>query len=187
MSDNLLQTKLFVPGKRPSLVPRPHLIEKLDQGLQQGCKLTLISAPAGFGKTTLVCEWSASGERPTAWLSLDERDSDLTRFLVYLIAALQTLALNEVEGTIGKGALAVLQSPQPPPTKSILTALLNEITAVSTPFILALDDYHLIDNQLVDQALTFLLQHLPPQMHLVITTREDPDIPCPVTCPEPID
>ena len=134
--------------------------------------LTLISAPAGFGKTTLVSEWVAGCERPVAWLSLDEGDNDPTRFLTYLIAALQTIAAN-----IGKGVLGMLQSPQPPPTELILTTLLNEITTIPDSFILVLDDYHVIDSKPVDQALTFLLEHLPPQMHLVIATREDPHLP----------
>ena len=135
-------------------------------------KLTLISAPAGFGKTTLVSEWLADCERPVAWLSLDEGDNDPTRFLTYLVAALQTIASN-----IGAGVLAVLQAPQPPPTEVILTALLNEITTIPDHFILVLDDYHVIDSKPVDNALTFLLEHLPPQMHLVIATREDPHLP----------
>ena len=120
--------------------------------------------------------WSANGspvaERPVAWLSLDEGDNDPTRFLTYLVAALQTIAAN-----IGEGVLAVLQSPQPPPIESILTALLNEITTIPDHFILVLDDYHVIDSKPVDEALTFLLEHLPPQMHLVIATREDPHLP----------
>jgi LuxR family maltose regulon positive regulatory protein len=136
------------------------------------CKLTLISASAGFGKTTLVSEWLADCQRPVAWLSLDEGDNDPTRFLTYFIAALQTVAAN-----IGDGVLAVLQSPQPPSTESILTALLNEITTIPDNFILVLDDYHLIDSKPVDYALTFLLAHLPPHMHLVIATREDPHLP----------
>jgi LuxR family maltose regulon positive regulatory protein len=176
--ETLLQTKLYIPPLRPNLVPRPHLIKRINQGLQLGYKLTLISAPAGFGKTTLVSEWVASCERPAAWLSLDEGDNDPTRFLAYLVAALQTHAAN-----IGEGVLVVLQSPQPPPTDSILTALLNEITTVPDNFVLVLDDYHVIDatpvdaSTSVDGALTFLLEHLPPQMHLVIATREDPSLP----------
>ena len=111
-------------------------------------------------------------ERPTAWLSLDEGENDPTRFLAYLVAALQTIA-----PTIGEGVLGVLQSPQPPPTEAILTALLNEITTIPDHFVLVLDDYHVIDAKPVDHALTFLLEHLPPQMHLVIATREDPQLP----------
>ena len=123
MPETLLQTKLYLPPRRPNLVPRPRLIEKLNRGLQQGKKLTLISAPAGFGKTTLVSEWVASCERPTAWLSLDKGDNDFTGFLAYFVAALQTIMAN-----FGEGVLGWLQSAQPPPTESILTALLNEMT-----------------------------------------------------------
>ena len=172
MSAPILATKLYVPPPRPKIVLRPHLIERLNEGLSSGRKLTLISASAGFGKTTLVSEWLADRKRPVAWLLLDEGDNDPTRFLTYLVAALQTIASN-----IGAGALAVLQAPQPPPTEVILTALLNEITNIPHHFILVLDDYHLIDSKPVDNVLTFLLEHLPPQMHLVIATREDPHLP----------
>ena len=170
MATLILTTKLYVPPPRPEVVFRPRLIERLNDGLN--CKLTLISAPAGFGKTTLISEWVAGCERPAAWLSLDEGDNDPTRFLVYLIAALQKVA-----ATVGEGVLSVLQSPQPPPTESILTALLNEITTIPGDFVLVLDDYHVIDAKPVDNALAFLLEHLPPRMHLVIATREDPQLP----------
>ncbi len=170
MSTPILATKLYVPPPRPNAVLRPRLTERLDEGLHR--KLTLISAPAGFGKTTLLGEWVAGCERPAAWLSLDEGDSDPTRFLAYLVAALQTIAPN-----IGEGVLGTLQSPQPPPTESILTALLNEIATVQDDLVLVLDDYHVIDATPVDDALAFLLEHLPPQMHLVIATREDPHLP----------
>jgi LuxR family maltose regulon positive regulatory protein len=170
MSTAILATKLYVPPPRPKVVLRPRLIEWLNEGL--GRRLTLISAPAGFGKTTLVSEWIASCERPVAWLSLDEGDNDLTRFLTYFIAALQTIAPK-----IGTGVLAILQSPQPSPIQSILTTLLNEIATIPDDFVLVLDDYHVIDSKPVDEALTFLLKNLPPQMHLVIATREDPHLP----------
>src|SRR5437588_9165713 len=166
----ILTTKLYIPPLRPNVVSRPRLLERLNEGLHR--KLTLISAPAGFGKTTLVSEWVEGIERPTAWLSLDEGDNDPARFLTYLVAALQTIA-----PTIGEGVLGVLQSPQPPPTASILTTLLNEITTISDQFILVLDDYHVLEAKAVDQALTYLVEHLPPQMHLVIATREDPQLP----------
>ena len=151
MSTPILATKLYIPPPRPKIVLRPRLIERLNEGLSSGRKLTLISASAGFGKTTLVSEWVAGCERPVAWLSLDEGDNDPTRFLTYLVAALQTIAAN-----IGAGVLGVLQSPQPPPIESILTALLNEITTIPDNFILVLDDYHIIDSKPVDNALTFL-------------------------------
>ena len=168
MSTPILATKLYLPPPPPSVVLRPRLIERLNEGLH--CKLTLISAPAGFGKTTLVSEWVAGCERPAAWLSLDEGDNDPARFLAYLVAAFQTIA-----PTIGAGVLDALQSPQPP-TEAILTALLNEIITLPDSFVLVLDDYHVIDAKAVDLALTFLLEHLPPQMHLVIATREDPPL-----------
>ncbi len=166
----ILATKLYIPPPRLKVVHRPRLIERLNEG--QSGKLTLISAPAGFGKTTLVSEWLASCGRPVAWLSLDEGDHDPTSFLTYLVAALQTITPN-----IGKGVLAILHSPQPPPPEMILTALLNEVTAIPDNFILVLDDYHAIDSQPVDQALTFLVEHLPLQMYLVIASREDPNLP----------
>ena len=172
MSTPILATKLYVPPPRAKIVLRPRLIEQLNKGFPSGCRLTLISAPAGFGKTTLVSEWVAGCGRPVAWLSLDEEDNDPVRFLTYLVTALQTISPN-----IGEGVLGMLQSPQPPPTESILTTLLNEITTIPDNFILVLDDYHLIDAKLIDHTLTFLLEHLPPQMHLVITSREDPNLP----------
>ena len=172
MASPILATKLYIPPPRAKIVPRPHLIERLNECLSSGCKLTLISAPAGFGKTTLISEWLAGSKRPVAWLSLDEGDSDPTRFLTYFIAALQTITTN-----IGEGVLDVLQSHLPPSIESILTALINEITTISHSFILVLDDYHVIDSQPVDQALVFLVEHLPPKMHMVIATREDPHLP----------
>jgi LuxR family maltose regulon positive regulatory protein len=148
------------------------LIERLNIGLFADCKLTLISAPAGFGKTTLVSDWIAGDTRAVAWLSLDEGDSDLTRFLIYLVAALQTIAKK-----FGAGTLALLNSHEPPSTESLLTNLLNEITTIPNDFILVLDDYHALDSKAVDDALAFLLEHQPPQMHLVIATRQDPGLP----------
>jgi LuxR family maltose regulon positive regulatory protein len=170
MSTQILATKLYVPPPQPRVVPRPRLIERLNEGVHR--RLTLVSAPAGFGKTTLISGWVAGCQRPAAWLSLDEGDSDPTRFLSYLVAALQTIAPN-----IGEGVLGALRSPQPPPTESILTALLNEISTVPDAFVLVLDDYHVIDTRAVNDALAFLLEHLPPRMHLIVATREDPHLP----------
>jgi LuxR family transcriptional regulator, maltose regulon positive regulatory protein len=166
----ILATKLYLPPLRPNVVSRPRLLERLNEGLYR--KLTLISAPAGFGKTTLVSEWVAVIERPTAWLSLDEGENDPARFLAYLVATLQTIA-----ATIGEGVLDVLQSSQPPSPEAMLTTLLNDITTIADHFVLVLDDYHVIDAQPVDQALAYLVEHLPLQMHLVIATREDPNLP----------
>ena len=177
MSDALLLTKLYIPPPRLNLVQRPRLLERLNEGLSSGRKLSLISAPAGFGKTTLVSEWIAGCGRPVAWLSLDEGDNDPTRFLTYFIAALQTLPPKTGGANIGTGVLAAFQFAQPPSIESVLTTLINEITTILDNFVLVLDDYHGIDSEPVDHALTFLLDHLPPQMHLVITTREDPRLP----------
>jgi LuxR family maltose regulon positive regulatory protein len=172
MSSPLLRTKLYIPPVRPELVSRPRLIERLNAGL--GRKLTLISAPAGYGKTTLVSEWihTVGAFRETAWLSLDEGDNDPKRFWTYLVAALQA-----VEPTIGQDMLSVLQAPQPPPRETILTGLCNEIAAVPGPFVLVLDDYHLITAQAIHDGLAFLLNHLPPNLHLIIATRTDPPLP----------
>ncbi|MBI3175270.1 MAG: helix-turn-helix transcriptional regulator [Chloroflexi bacterium] len=174
MSVPILATKLYILPLPPKVVTRPRLIKQLTEGLFIGRKLTLISAPAGFGKSTLVSEWIASCERPVAWLSLDENDNDPARFLVYFIAALQTIWPN-----LGAEILNMLQAPQLFPIDSVLTALLNEIATIPNDFILVLDDYHLVDTKSIDEALTFLIDHLPPQMHLVITTREDPSLPIP--------
>jgi ATP/maltotriose-dependent transcriptional regulator MalT len=179
----LLHTKLYVPPLRHEQVARPRLVERLDAGLVR--KLTLVSAPAGFGKTTLVSEWvgrlrleAAKNDHTAnrvAWLSLDERDGDPTRFLFYLIAAVQT-----IETTLGRGALNALHAsqPQPPSVEVILTMLINEIATFPDGVVLVLDDYHLIQSQPIHDALTFLLEHLPPgQSHLVIVTRDDPLLP----------
>jgi LuxR family maltose regulon positive regulatory protein len=148
------------------------LSDSLQPGQCSGRNLILISAPAGFGKTTLASEWLAACGRPAAWLSLDEGENDPVRFVSYLIAALQTIKVG-----MSEGLLAALRSPQPPPTESILTTLINEIATMPDNFVLVLDDYHVIDSKPVDEALTFLLDHLPPQMHLMIATREDPPLP----------
>jgi LuxR family maltose regulon positive regulatory protein len=170
MAIPILTTKLYVPPPRSNVVVRRHLITRLNAGLSH--RLTIISAPAGFGKTTLVSEWLASCASRAAWLSLDEGENDLTRFLTYIVAALQTL-----EPTLGAALLKVLQSPQALSIEALLTGLLNDIATLADDFILVLDDYHVIEAQPVDHALTFLLEHLPPQMHLVIATREIPHLP----------
>ena len=147
---SILATKLYIPPPRPKVVQRPRLLQQLNEALRYTPGVTLISAPAGFGKTTLVSEWVADGQRPAVWLSLDNGDNDPARFLAYLIAALQIIAPN-----LGASLLAVLQSPQPPPIESILTDLLNEIITIPNDFVLVLDDYHVIDAKSVDQALAF--------------------------------
>ena len=170
MSMQILATKLYIPAPRPDLVSRPRLIDRLNTGLQG--KLTLVSAPVGFGKTTLVTEWISNGDYPAAWLSLDEDSNAPIRFLTYVVAALQTVAPE-----IGASFRNLLQSPQPPPLDSLLTPLLNEIATIPHDFVFVLDDYHVLDSTEINSALTFLIDNQPPQMHLIITTREDPRLP----------
>ena len=172
----LLETKLYVPRSRRGLVPRPRLSERLDRGTAS--KLTLVSAPAGFGKTTLLTEWLAAGpaapadERLAAWLSLDRADNDPASFWTYVIAALRTVASG-----VGESALTLLQAPQPPPIETVLTALLNDLGATAGDIVLVLDDYHVIDASDVQDGMAFLLDHLPPWLHVVIASRADPALP----------
>ncbi len=179
MPSPILATKLFIPLPRPQAVRRPALIERLNEGLGQrhGRALTLVSAPAGFGKSTLLAEWLDEAMRlysrlGVAWISLDEADSDPSRFLLYVIAALRN-----AEPSCGADAMAALLSPRPPSSESILTDLINELDGISKNVLLVLDDYHAIDSVQVDEALAFLLEHLPLRMRLVIATREDPNLP----------
>jgi len=178
MSMSLVTTKLYLPPPSPRLTPRPHLIQRLDEGLRLGRRLTLVSAPAGFGKTTLLSEWAAGCERPVAWLSLDAGDNDPARFLAYLVAALQT-----IEASVGKGVLAALQasefaSAEGLPVEAALTALINDLAALPPDdlYLFVLDDYHLITAQPVHDELAFLLEHLPPNLHLIIAGRADPPL-----------
>jgi LuxR family transcriptional regulator, maltose regulon positive regulatory protein len=170
MATSILVTKLYIPPTRLELVHRPRLVERLNEGLHR--KLTLISAPVGYGKTTILSEWIPQSERCVAWVSLDVGDNDPVRFWAYFIAALQML-----DAKIGRKALPLLRTRLLLPIEEILTVLLNEIAAFPDNFALVLDDYHVLDAKPVDKALTFLLEHLPPQMHLIITTREDPNLP----------
>ncbi len=169
----LLATKLHAPPEPPHLVPRPRLLALVDEGLSR--RLTLISAPSCFGKTTLLSEWRASLARrhmPLTWLSLDEGDNDPVRFLAYLVTALQ-----KIDPAIGHATQAMLYSPQPPPADVLLTALINDMANAASPFVLVLDDYHVISTSTVHQQLAFLLDHQPPQLHVFILTREDPPLP----------
>jgi LuxR family transcriptional regulator, maltose regulon positive regulatory protein len=172
MPETLLRTKLFVPPLRPNLVPRPHLVSQLNQGLQPGHKLTLLSAPAGFGKTTLLSHWVYQSGVPVCWYSLDENDNDLGRFISYVVASLQTVAI-EVDDQI----LALLQSPQTNKIDALLIPMMNRISAHRGPVVMVLDDYYLIQEREIHAAVAFLLGHLPPNMHLVIATRADPPLP----------
>src|SRR5256886_4730976 len=169
----LLSTKLHRPLPRAHLLRRPQLAARLTQGVMG--PLTLVSAPAGFGKTTLLAQWFAESGIPVAWLSLEAGDNELVRFLSYLIAALQTL-----DPRVGAVALALLQMPQQARAETVLTLLTNDVGSHGRDggdFPLVLDDYHAIEAKAIDQALTYLVEHLPPQMHLVIATREDPQLP----------
>lgn len=173
MDTPLLTTKHYIPRPSSNLVKRPHLVERLSNGLQQDCLLTLISAPAGFGKTTLLSEWISVCNHPVAWISLDEGDNDLARFMAYLIAALRS-----INPRVGDGVLEILQVPQPSSPEAHITTLINQINVViHNRFILILDDYHLITAAPVVKAIGFLLDHLPSQMHLVIASRIDPALP----------
>jgi len=172
----LLETKFYVPKSRRDLVPRPRLAERLDRG--SASKLMLVSAPAGFGKSTLLTEWLAArpaapaDQRMAAWLSLDRGDSDPASFWTYVIAALRTAAPG-----VGESALALLQAPRPSPIETVLTALLNDLGGIASDIVLVLDDYHVIDAREVQDGMAFLLDHLPPGLHVVIASRADPALP----------
>ncbi|RIK40261.1 MAG: hypothetical protein DCC55_15650 [Chloroflexi bacterium] len=166
----LLATKLHVPPCRPQRVPRPRLVTQLNCAFSRPA--TLIVASAGYGKSTLICEWMARVDRPYGWLSLDEDDNDLTRFFTYLIAALRTCRPG-----LGETALTLLAAPQPPSAKAILTLLLNDLGALDSPIALVLDDYHVITTPAIHDAMTFFVEHLSHQAHLVLISRADPPLP----------
>ncbi len=169
----LLATKLYAPPTRPQLVPRPRLVERLSDGLRR--PLTLLSAPAGFGKTTVLSEWRASDtgrEVQLAWLSVDEDDNDPARFWTYVIAALDTVSPN-----FGREALPLFKSPGPLPTKDILTILINQLHTLKAALVFVLDDYHVITTRSIHEGMSFWLDHLPANLHLVILSRADPPLP----------
>ena len=164
----LLETRLYLPKWSADLVSRPRLIDRI----YPKRKLTLVSAPAGFGKTTLLAEWvTAVPTRPVAWVSLDQSDNDPAVFWTYLITA-----LHKIQPSLGERSLALLQSPQPPPIESVLMTLLNELAAVEEDIVLILDDYHAIATQAIHDGIGFLLSHLPLQVHLIIVSRADPPL-----------
>ena len=187
MSTPILATKLYIPPPRPNIVRRPRLIEQLNEGLRR--KMILISAPAGFGKTTLVSSWINDLRTDTlqenqvvtrkpnivnqvVWFSLDEADNEPVQFFSYVITALRHIAAE-----IGQTAQNMLHSPQPPSPQALMTMLINDIAVLPQAFVFVLDDYHVIDSQPLHQAIAFLLDHLPPPMHLVVITRTDPPLP----------
>ncbi len=170
MPVNLLRTKLHVPRVPAELVPRPRLIQRLEAGLTG--RLTLVSAPAGFGKTTLVSAWVQGSGRPFAWLSLDEGDNDTTLFISYL-----TAALGQIHEAIGEGVAGFLTGPEPPPVEVPITSLINDLADLTETILFVLDDYHIIHSPSVHHAIEFLLDHQPETLHLVMITREDPPLP----------
>jgi LuxR family maltose regulon positive regulatory protein len=163
-------TKLYIPPARAEWVRRPRLIGRLNEGLHRD--LTLLSAPAGFGKTTLLSTWIGQSDSYIAWLSLDEGDNAPDRFWTHFVAALQT-----ENPKLGESLSAAIRTPQPPSIESLLTTLINEIAASPDHVILVLDDYHVITAKPIHDGLTFLLGHMPPQLHLVISSRTDPPLP----------
>ena len=173
MPTPILATKLFIPRPRPKAIHRPRLVERLDETRA----LTLVSAPAGFGKTSLLAEWVerrrlADRRLGVAWLSLDEADGDPFRFLLYLAAALQG-----IDPDCGADALSALQSPNPPSARSMLVDLINDIDGLAKDILVVLDDYHAVDSPKIDEEVGFLIENLPGRMHLIIATREDPSLP----------
>ncbi len=169
-ADTLIRTKLRLPYIRPGLVSRPRLQEQIERGL---CgPLTLITAPAGFGKTTLAASFVANCGMPVAWLSLDKHDNQVERFLIYLVAALQ-----EAEPAIGSQAAQLLEAVRQVPPEAVLTGLINDLDSAGKEITLVLDDYQFISSQAVHEAITFLLEHCPRPFHLLIITRSDPPLP----------
>src|SRR5215216_2063982 len=173
MDRQILRAKLYVPRSRPNAVPRPRLFERLDEGARR--ELTVVSAPAGFGKTTLLSDWSRRSELPVAWVSLDERDDDPVRFFLYFIAAIGTIHQGFGEAT--RAFLSSLQSQEE--LEPVLTALSNEILELPRDFVLVLDDYHVIHSEAVHDALAFLLDYSPPPLHLIVAGRASPPLRLP--------
>lgn len=174
MSTALLSTKLQIPRMRATSVSRPRLTDRLVTGLEEGRRLTVVSAPAGYGKTTLLAEWLPLSGRRCGWLAVDEQDNEPVRFWTYLIAALQRAAPG-----LGESAMAAFQAPQPPAFDAVLVELINEITEGSHALLLVLDDYHLIASPPIHEAVSFLVENLPVQLHLALATRSDPPLPLP--------
>jgi LuxR family maltose regulon positive regulatory protein len=167
-----LRTKLNIPPLRPNLISRPRLIERLDLALQQGYKLILVSAPAGFGKTTLLAQWAQASRLPVAWLSLDEGDNDVERFFRYLLAAWE-----EVQPGLRESELDLLLGDMVPDMEAVLASFINVAGDVPEQTVFVFDDYHLIEDPAIYEALTFLLDHLPPRLHFILAGRGEPPLP----------
>jgi LuxR family maltose regulon positive regulatory protein len=173
LQPTILSTKLHIPRPRASRVERKALLARLDEA--DAYTLTLLSAPAGYGKTTLLSEWAARRVEHVAWFSLEPSDGDLSRFLVYLVAALKT-----IDPELGQTVPAMLQPPQPSPATPILTALINDIANLNSPIFIILDDYHTVESESIHQAVASLIEHIPTNLHLLIATRADPPLPLPL-------
>jgi LuxR family transcriptional regulator, maltose regulon positive regulatory protein len=171
MPEGLLRTKLFAPPPRLNQVHRLSLLDKLNSARRAGVPCALVSAPAGFGKTTLIGDWVRASGPPYAWFALDDSDNDPLRFWRYVDAALQTIDIR-----IGETLRPALYSMQAPVIHQIITGMLNDIISLEKGFILVLEDYHVIEHADIHESLNFLLDHMPPQMQLVITTRSDPPL-----------
>jgi len=172
MSISLLSTKLYIPPPRANAVTRPRLTEKLSAVLNQTGSFALLSGPAGFGKTTLLSEFVAALKQPVVWVSLDDGDNDPIRFWSYLIAAFQT-----VQAGVGESALALFQFPQPLLVETVPSILINDLAGLGIDLMLVLDDYHVIQNEVIHAGFTYLLEHLPGNLHIVVSTRVDPPWP----------
>jgi LuxR family maltose regulon positive regulatory protein len=175
MDAQILTTKLYIPPARSDQVPRPRLFQRLDAGVQQGRRLTVVAAPAGYGKTSLVSAWLHRSDRDAAWLSLDEGDNDPTRFWAYTVAALQS-----IDPAIGRAILQGIRSPEPPPLDAFPIALINDLVERTQhrrrPLILVFDDYHTITAPAIHRSFDFFLAHLPDTVHVILTTRQQPPL-----------
>lgn len=169
----MLRTKLLVPRVPQRVIARPRLLARLKDGLAR--RLILVAAPAGFGKTTVLGQWLVDADVDTAWVSLDERDNDPARFWTYAVAALGT-----IDPEVGVTALSMLRAPQPPPMETILTELLNDLTGIPGDVVLVLDDYHVVEHPEVHEGVTFVVDHLPPGIHVAVASRTEPPFPLPL-------
>jgi LuxR family transcriptional regulator, maltose regulon positive regulatory protein len=169
LESSLLETKLFAPKAKADLIPRPELLTQLDKGLE--VKLTMLSAPAGFGKTSLLSSWQASTGVSLAWVSLDEGDNDIKQFWLYVCAA-----FGKLESSLSRASLLALRSPETAPIKAVLTDLMNRLSAFSQQVVLVLDDYHVIHTAAIHESLGFFLEHLPANVHLFLLSRADPPL-----------
>ncbi len=169
---SILITKLYTPGRPSQQIRRGRLVERLEEGFRSGRRLSLVSAPAGFGKTSLVVEWLAEAGHPHTWLSLDESDNDPVRFFHYLLAAVQ-----RVYPDLGESTASLISGPQLPAMEGLAASLVNDLAAAGQPLVLVLDDYHLIRSAEIHQSVQMMVERMPPKVHLVLATREDPPLP----------